>query len=248
MMPAKVDNRSYAMSDLAASRKALIDALIDVAGLTPSSHVLDVGCGFGRLAVGLADYLNADGSYDGFDIVPEAVNWCAANIRGQYGNIRFQHADIYSKEYNQHGRIKAHKYRFPFEDETFDIVALVSIFAHLSPAESDNYVGEISRVLKPKGRCFATYPSAKRKSRRQMSCRDSIIRFQEAEQDLGIHRSDIKKMPELAVGYDEGFVRGCYTKHGMSAKLYPGYWCKKATCCPRRSGIGDHNVMVACKP
>ncbi len=248
MMSVKAHNRSYEVSDLAASRKALIDALIDVAGLTPSSRILDIGCGFGRLAVGLAGYLDADGSYDGFDIVPEAVNWCAANIRGPHGNIRFQHADIYSKEYNPHGRTKAGKYRFPFKDAKFDIVVLVSIFAHLTPAESDNYIGEIARLLKPKGRCFATYPSAPPKSRRPMPCRDSPIHFKQAKREAGLHWSAVKRIQESTAGREEVFLRSGCAKHGLSSKFYPGYWRKKTPRCSRRSETGDHNVMIARKP
>ncbi len=45
-------------------------------GLKPNHKVLDVGCGNGKVAVHLirSDYLNDEGSYDGFDIVAQAIH------------------------------------------------------------------------------------------------------------------------------------------------------------------------------
>lgn len=245
MAPPRAHNCTGAVSDLEASRKALVDALVEVAGLTPSARVLDVGCGFGRLAAGLTGYLDAGGSYDGFDIVPEAVTWCATNISAPHGNIRFRRADIYNKEYNPRGRTKAVDYRFPFGDETFDVVVLVSIFTHMLPPEVDNYIGEIAQVLKPKGRCFATYLLLTPEARRLMSSPDSIMNF---KHNLGSHWLVSTKVPELAVGYNENVVRELYAKHGLSWELYPGYWCGQASHWPRDSGIGEQDVVVARKP
>ena len=47
--------------------------LIDL-GLTPSSRVLDVGCGTGQLTEALLDFLSPDGRYCGTDIASEAVS------------------------------------------------------------------------------------------------------------------------------------------------------------------------------
>lgn len=50
--------------------------LIDLAGLQKSHHVLDAGCGIGRIAIPLTKYLLANGEYWGFDIVKSGINWC----------------------------------------------------------------------------------------------------------------------------------------------------------------------------
>ena len=47
------------------------------AGLGPSSRVLDIGCGLGRVAYPLARELGPDGSYDGIDTNKEYIEWCA---------------------------------------------------------------------------------------------------------------------------------------------------------------------------
>ena len=51
----------------------------------------------------------------------------------KYPNYTFTLADIYNKEYNPAGRLKASEYRFPFDDETFDLVVLGSVFHPHAP-------------------------------------------------------------------------------------------------------------------
>jgi len=46
---------------------------IEYGKLAPTEKVLDVGCGIGRMAVPLTDYLNPQGSYEGFDVFKEGI-------------------------------------------------------------------------------------------------------------------------------------------------------------------------------
>src|SRR4051812_33478118 len=88
--------------------------------LKPYERVLDVGCGQGRMAVPLTSYLSS-GVYEGFDVVPQAIQWCQKNITSRYPNFRFREvSEIYNKEYNPGGQRKASEYKFPYEDESFD--------------------------------------------------------------------------------------------------------------------------------
>ena len=84
-------------------------------GLKPDERVLDAGCGIGRIAVPLTEYLDESGGYEGFDIAPEGIAWCRENITPRYPNFRFQVADIYNKSYNPEGSQKADEYEFPYE-------------------------------------------------------------------------------------------------------------------------------------
>ena len=43
------------------------------------------GCGIGRLAIPAAGFLDADGDYEGIDIVPDGIAWCRANVSGPHG-------------------------------------------------------------------------------------------------------------------------------------------------------------------
>ena len=51
------------------------------------NSVLDVGCGIGRMAIPLARYLNTDGKYEGFDIIPENIAWCQRAITPRYPQL-----------------------------------------------------------------------------------------------------------------------------------------------------------------
>lgn len=120
--------------------------------LQPTDRVLDIGCGCGRNAFALRGHVS---EYVGFDIVPGLVDQARSFITDS--NFTFLHFDLYSARYNpRQNAVKPEDFTFPFDDNSFNIVMLNSVFTHLLPSALNNYVQEISRVLKKKGRCFAT--------------------------------------------------------------------------------------------
>ena len=120
------------------------------------SSVLDVGCGLGRVALGLVDLFAKSGSYVGLDIVPSSISWCKSAF-ADHPNFGFVHADVFSKFYNPLGSQSAEKYKFPFADGSFDFVFSMSLFTHLMIEASDIYLGEIGRVAKPGARVVNTF-------------------------------------------------------------------------------------------
>src|SRR5712671_5833105 len=64
---------------------------IELANLQPHDRVLDVGCGIGRMAVPLTDYMSQEGEYWGFDIVRSGIEWCQSRISADFPNFHFQH-------------------------------------------------------------------------------------------------------------------------------------------------------------
>jgi len=244
LTPRRSMNFTGAVSDLEASAEVYAQRLRELAGLTPSSRVLDVGCGFGRLATGLVRYFDDKGRYDGMDIVAVAVEWCTANITARHPNFQFAHADVLNTEYNPNGHASASDYKFPYDDSAFDIVVLSSVFTHMLPAAVDNYLREISRVLKPGGCCFASYLMLTEASQHLMPGKESIMRF---NHDLGTHWLVSLRTPELSVGYNEEFIKHLHMKHGLEYRLYPGNWCGQPSHWPRRD-IAEQDVVVARKP
>ena len=116
-----------------AQRKLLIDL-----GLRPDSRVLDVGCGTGKLAGVLEDYLSPEGSYLGTDISPEAVAFCRKKFSRP--NFRFL-----GNEMTQ----------LPVEQDRFDYVFFGSVFTHLYPHEIGAMLREVHRLLETGGRVIA---------------------------------------------------------------------------------------------
>lgn len=116
--------------------------------------ILDVGCGDGRVAAAFARH-NHQLNYIGIDVNPYWVK--ALKYKFKNTNFKFIHINVFSDFYAKIGEIKADKFRFPFEDEQFDLIIANAIFDHLYPEETYNYLCNMKRVLHKKGRIWAAF-------------------------------------------------------------------------------------------
>ena len=92
------------------------------ARLSRQDRVLDVGCGSGRMARVMATELAPpSGSYDGFDVVHEGIEWCQSHYEEMPVPFRFVHADVYHPEYNPTGTEDPRFFRFLYADASFDL-------------------------------------------------------------------------------------------------------------------------------
>jgi SAM-dependent methyltransferase len=194
---------------------------LNMAGLRPGHHVLDVGCGVGRTARYLCDYLG-DGRYEGFDVNEEAMRWCEANITAAHPNFRFRCTPLFSTQYNPDPALPtAAEFTFPYADDTFDFAIAQSVFTHLVPDDTRNYLHEIARVLRPGGISYLTWilfnddPGAYSKPTRKPLHRDPSGTFAVRDPDV----------PEAAIGYSETFVREAYASSGLTIvePVHPGF-------------------------
>ncbi len=172
------------------------------AGVTPSSRVLEIGCGCGRVAQGLVPLLE-DGHYTGLDVERVALDAARSNRRLVGKAFRLEHLDVQNPEYNPGGRAPAESFRFPLESGSFDVVFLISVFTHMLDGGVRNYIGEIARLLAPGGRCLVS-----------AFLMDHGVLGQGLEftYRTEVYWSVQKEMPEKAVGYllalfDEEFAR-----------------------------------------
>ena len=198
--------------------------LVELAGLRRDGAVLDVGCGPGRMAVPLTEYLGPGGRYEGFDVVPREVRWCQEHITPRHPNFRFRRVDVRNEHYNPGGAVPAAELRFPYDDGEFDVVLLASVFTHMLEPDHDRYVAEVARVLRPGGSCLATYFLLNDDSRRRIGAGESHFAFGGGRE--GAAHFEDGSDPEAVVAYDEAFVRGAHEGRGLEvASIHPGYWC-----------------------
>lgn len=226
-------------SDYAATGEEFFCYFAEIAGLKPHERVLDVGCGTGRMAWPLTRYLT-DGSYDGLDIVDPSIEWCQKTYTPRFPNFHFHFSDIYNKAYNPNGACQASAYRFPFNDSSFDLVFLTSVFTHMLPPDMENYLREITRVLKPGGRCLITYFLLNAASLKLIEEHAGTINF---KGELGGCRVDNTEVPEAAVAYEENKIRELYEKYKMSI-LGP---VRYGTWCGRKDRLSYQDIVVATK-
>ena len=130
---------------------------IELGGLKPNEHVLDIGCGVGRIAIPLLEYLDESARYDGFDVDAQMIAWAQRKITRRRPSFHFRHVDLETDMYNPGGSSSSEHFRFPYEDASFSFVIATSVFTHLYPAEILNYIRESHRVLVPGGRLYSTW-------------------------------------------------------------------------------------------
>lgn len=107
--------------------------------LRKTDTLIDVGCGSGRLATNLLDYLD-EGKYIGLDVVPElhqyAKQLCAKS------NFIFYDAPGLT---------------IPEPDNSADLICFFSVMTHLTHKESYLYIKEAKRVLKHQGKIIISF-------------------------------------------------------------------------------------------
>lgn len=196
-------------------------------GLEPQHRVLDVGCGIGRIALGLTDHLTS-GSYEGFDIVRSGIDWCKANITSRHPAFQFQHVDVFNRHYNPAGTVPPARFRFPYRDAEFDFAFLTSVVTHMLRDDAVNYIAELGRVLKGGGTSVGSWFLLNDEStnflRSGQAAPDRHFRYEVGE-CLTAH----PEMPERGVAYPEQVVRQMYAAGGLRiAHIQHGAWAGRS--------------------
>jgi SAM-dependent methyltransferase len=238
LTPPRRLQQSVGDSDFVATGEEFGRLLDGLGVLRADARVLDVGCGAGRIARVLATRLRPPGSYDGFDVMADAVAWCAQVYRGARLAVpfRFVHADIANALYNPGGRLRAGRYRFPYDDGAFDLVLATSVFTHLLADTAAHYVAEAARVLAPGGVLFATWFLVRPDAARS----DRALSFRFSAFEGGPAFVADPALPEAAVGYERAWVEARLDAAGLASREPPllGTWAGTA-------GTSFQDIVIA---
>ncbi len=199
--------------DFRAIGAEFMERLVRDAGLQPGHRVLDIGCGVGRLAIALTQYLDETGTYDGIDPVADGIAWCTSTVTQAYPNARFHHLDLRHPLYNPNGSLETAGTRLPLADGSVDLVCLISVLTHLDPPEVLHYAAEIARVLAPGGVCFATAFLMNPPAHAALAAGMGRIGFDPA--GAGPLYYAYPDAPLAAVAFDEDVLLELFLRHGL---------------------------------
>ena len=222
-MSATTDTRGET-TDTGAGRGGKAPLGRDFGKLWTAAAFSNLADGIGRMAVPLTQYLST-GTYDGMDVVADGINWCSQNVTPAYPAFRFHHMDVANDLYNPQGRIDPNAVTLPFADKGFDFVLLTSVLTHLQGAETLAYAWEISRLLRPGGRCFLSLFLMNDTALEGLRSGDNRLTFNPDE--VGPTWLANPEVPSAAVAHDEEALLDMFAGVGLkpAKPVVYGTWC-----------------------
>ncbi|MBI5474589.1 MAG: class I SAM-dependent methyltransferase [Ignavibacteriae bacterium] len=207
-----------------------------LADLTPSSRVLDIGCGCGQIALELLDQLDKNGRYTGCDINLAAITWCRKFIASTDDRFSFFHLDVRNGMYNPHGRHLASSYRFDLNDQ-FDVILLKSVFTHMMKDEVENYVSQLSALLNTRGRCVATFFLLNDRQRALAEAGKNVIAFHRHDDTIAFANP---QAPESIVAFDEDKLLKMASARGLelARPIQYGAWSGD------KNGLSHQDILI----
>lgn len=140
---------------LYAKAVASVDALRPLSLWRPGNLILDLGCGTGRMAMGL---LNDPIRYMGIDCVRAAIEFCKEAFAEERPDFQFIWQDVGNQRYNKTGNVVPTRARIPLGKGTVDLLYAKSFFTHQGPCEvARHYIKECQRALRPGGLFYSTW-------------------------------------------------------------------------------------------
>ena len=191
-------------------------SLVQHTNLTPDSRVLEIGSGLGRVALPLTQWLST-GSYAGVEVVMDGVAWCHEFIARTYPNFRFIHLDIHNEFYNPAGRGSVADVRLPFDDASFDVIFLNSVFTHLALEDTVAYLAQIRRLLVPGGRLWGSWFLVEKTVGAAVLDGRSQVPLGWTD-GAGVYYTNERK-GTLAVAYDEELVLNLLAEAGFRIRI-----------------------------
>lgn len=172
--------------------------------------VFDFGCGCGRTARMLLQQRHVPTQYMGIDVSRQMVDWCREAYTPLKPNFKFVHHDVHSLHYGSTNSDRKTA-PFPVPDNSFTLFMAISVFTHLVPRQTEFYLSEMSRILKPGGMAQTTWFFF---NKSQFPMMPTYLNA------LYIDSED----PTNAVIYDEQYVRNIAEDNDLDVLYFmPGY-------------------------
>lgn len=177
------------------------------------SKVIDIGCGYGRLAYAL-DRRDFRGKYYGLDILKNHITWLQKNFTSVLPEYTFIHVDVKNDRYNKTGSISPKDFYLPPEFQSPDLVLVLSVFTHMYEDDISTYLNQIKAIMANHTllyfTCFLLNSPANRPYLFEFKLNDHCQYFSEED-------------PLHAIAYDEAWLRNLLLSHGLVPEIEYGY-------------------------
>lgn len=175
--------------------------------------VIDIGCGYGRMAYALKrDGFEAN--YLGLDIIKKHIGWVQENFTPAAPNFKFSHTDIKNDRYNPKGALTAKDLALP-EVGAPDAIFLLSVFTHMYDQDICTYLDKIAAIMDQKSVLYSTFFLSNPEMRNLETLGKSMYPMKHRLSGHCWYYDE--KDPLHAIAYDEGWVRHQLMVRG----LYP---------------------------
>jgi SAM-dependent methyltransferase len=141
--------------------RAYREHLLELSGIAPGMHVLDVGCGTGTQAIASWRRSQPAGTVVGVDISQAMLAVARGKARRAGLDIAFHHADAAE---------------LPFDDHRFDLVTITTVLHMIPPIRRRPCLSEASRVLRRGGRLLLIDYAGDPDGRRHWTARHGLHR------------------------------------------------------------------------
>lgn len=125
----------------------------DGGALDPSTRILDLGCGPGRLLTGLQSLGMEYGEFVGVDVQQRYIDWLSKNMADD--KTTFLRLDMHNARYNPGGQ-RVDDVSLAIPNKHFDVAVLYSVFTHMLIDDIELFLRVLYRHLAPGGRALVT--------------------------------------------------------------------------------------------
>jgi SAM-dependent methyltransferase len=199
--------------------------LVLLCNMKMHDSVLELACNHGRTMLGLLVYLKPPGKYEGLDILPKQIEYAQQHIHAKFTHFNFTLAgDLYNSLYNPRGQVEPADYVFPYDDSSFDIIYAASLFTHLIPPVTANYLKQTRRVLREGGRCVYSFFLLDY-YRGKGTTTWNFVEFEESLEGFDDVAVKDRNVPEALIAYEISLIERLAAEAGLRiVRIVPGLW------------------------
>jgi SAM-dependent methyltransferase len=185
-----------------------------------SGSVVDVGCGYGRLAYALL-HEGFAGEYLGLDVLKPQISWLQEHFTPNAPKYRFAQLDIRNDRYNPSGTEDAASLKIEATEP--GLILCLSVFTHMLEGDVLTYLREFSRIMGPHSVAYVTFFLLNDEQR--LLEKEGKSRFpieKQLNDHCAIHDS---ASPLHVVAYEENWLTHQIALLGFDMDIVYGRWC-----------------------